>query len=54
MELIRREYGRTLKDIERTLWPIIADYFLDRDGFIYSDMISHLRADHHGGQVQHE
>jgi hypothetical protein len=36
MELIRQEYGRTLKDIERTLWPIIADYFLDRDGFIYS------------------
>ena len=36
MELIRQEYGRTLKDIERTLWPVIADYFLDRDGFIYS------------------
>jgi hypothetical protein len=36
MKLIRREYGRTLKDIERTLWPVIADYFLDRDGFIYS------------------
>ena len=36
MELIKKSYGKNLEEIEKNICQIIREYFLDKDGLIYS------------------
>jgi len=36
MERIKEKYGDSLEEIEKNIYKIINDYFLDKDGYIYS------------------